>query len=196
MVRTIADIRANTRVSSTSGPARYLTNSPMGDHPTFQPSPRRYPSPYTPQRADCSQNIQNNMREPTAAEVQHLILHKFIDELPADSPSPFKTEIFAATDRRWIDIDGAYEVPHKFRAHCVVNATIKVTLGPQGSQTMEGRCAVWTKKYPSNPARVSYDANGNLQNVVWAYLAVATCLDDNDGECPLVILTMSMPPWQ
>jgi hypothetical protein len=159
MVREIDHIRANTDL-----------NIPLGfgiDPSIFAQWPPR--SPFQPPPTP-----------PGPAVVQHLILRKFVEELP-DSPSPFKVDIFVespaqarklierpvtfkgeGTNARWVEKCLVLAEPEKYRAHCVMAATIKVDVDMEGTAQAEGDCSVWTRKYPSGWEGVMKNEKGEL----------------------------------
>jgi hypothetical protein len=192
MMHEIGDIRANTQVPplglapfqaafvpeppiSPTHEHLNLQSSPVREHAFFQPSPHRYKSPF--------QDM------PSPLPVEQLLLHKFINNLPTHSPSPFKTDIFVenpeqkrklverpvflkerdqydemAVPVRCVEMAMVYDKPPKHRAHCVMVGSSKIDTDVPGQATVEFPCSVWTRKYPAGWDGIYLDEAGKLVN--------------------------------
>jgi hypothetical protein len=209
MMGEVADIRAATQVpnfglndfSASPGPSNLPPQSPIREHPIFQPSPQQYMSPF---------------QEGSGPPIEYRLLSNFVNNLCPDAPSPFKTEIFvecptqkrALVQRpvsvrepdvnrghtRWVEMRLVYDEPPKHRAHCVMAGSSKIVVDYQGS-TVEADCSVWTRKYPEgwqgiyqNDAGklINYDEPIGSNDTVWVYSA-AVCVqlggDETSVEC-------------
>jgi hypothetical protein len=202
LVSDLASIRASTEVpafglialpaptkSSNTPPG-----SPIRQHPTFQPSPEPYQSPF-------------QAPLPLDRPIHIRLLQKFIEDLPFDKPSPFKADLFVESPTverklvqkpicireydekgratRWVEIGLGLEDRPQHLRHCVVAGTSKVAVrNVQGQHFVDGDCAIWTRKYPSNwKGHYKHEAEELFEikklkdlNTVWCFSAAATVL--------------------
>jgi hypothetical protein len=181
-------------------------------------SPPKHTSPYLPVKP-LAKKI-----SPKKVEIDPIqaLLHDYIKSLPLDAPSPFKVAIFDENpsqkrglvvksvpihevdekghDHKWTEEGLVLEEPKRYRARCVITREHKIEL-QQGS-TIEGICAVWTRKYPqgwqglcqTNDGKIveikSADSNmKELENPVWVYAAAATVvIDGKETRVQCVVL--------
>jgi hypothetical protein len=181
-------------------------------------SPPKHTSPYLPVKPPAKKISRKKVEiDPIQA-----LLHDYIKSLPLDAPSPFKVAIFDENqsqkrglvvksvpihevdekghDHKWTEEGLVLEEPKRYRARCVITREHKIEL-QQGS-TIEGICAVWTRKYPqgwlglcqTNDGKIveikSADSNmKELENPVWVYAAAATVvIDGKETRVQCVVL--------
>ena len=154
----LASIRAATQVPAfglaalptAPEPSTTPPGSPIRQHPSFQPFPAPYQSPFQP-----TPNTHTTFFEPQVSlqpdrPIDVRLLQNFIENLPLDKPSPFKTDIFVEsptgeqklvqkpvafkeTDEerrvtRWVEMGLVLEDRLQHRRHCVVAGTSKVAV--------------------------------------------------------------------
>jgi hypothetical protein len=169
-------------------------------------SPPKHTSPYLPVKPPAKRYRKKVEIDPIQA-----LLHDYIKSLPLDAPSPFKVAIFDENpsqkrglvvksvpihevdekghDHKWTEEGLVLEEPKRYRARCLITREHKIEW-QQGS-TVEGVCAVWTRKYPqgwqglcqTNDSKIveikSADSNmKELENPVWVHAAAATVVID------------------